>query len=94
MRRSLADVVAMFPPAVDVVATDGAQLGVIVKYPRYHLKIYDGKDGGYKVLGYWYGRITPLFVHEVPAIRIKEYAAVFRPNCIPVEFPYATVGVL
>lgn len=62
-----------------VVRTTGTQEGIIVKFQKYYLKIYNGVQGNtYTVQGYKYNDQTPMFTDFVKPDDMRQYAQRFR----------------
>jgi hypothetical protein len=78
MVTSKDDLYKMFPLQCTTVPTDGIQVGVILKFKTFYLKIYDDKKSdSYIIQGFRYHEHNPVFVDKIPSYKILDFAKQF-----------------
>ena len=72
------DLHEIFPLPCISVPTSGNQLGMILRFKTFYLKIYDHlTEDSYVVQGYRYHEQNPVFEKNIPEFRIREFASQF-----------------
>ena len=61
------------------VPTSGTQLGMILRFRTFYLKIYDTDEyeDVYNIKGFRYNETNPVFEENVPGFRMREFASQF-----------------
>ena len=95
----------MFPLPSSTFLTQGNQLGVIIRFKTFYLKIYDHHtEDVYIVQGFRYHEQKHVFEEKVSWFRLREFASQFTkedylisrqepcedPNCIILEYQMTT----
>jgi len=68
----------MFPLPSTSYQTSGTQLGVILRFKTFYLKIYDDDvEDSYIIHGYRYKESIPVFVKNISWFKLREFANQF-----------------
>jgi len=72
------DLQELFPLPSETIPTRGTQLGTIIKFKTFYLKIYDDqREDAYIVQGFRYHEQIPVFKESVPGFQMRKFASQF-----------------
>ena len=77
----------LFPLPSTLVPTRGTQLGIILRFRTFYLKIYDAdKENAYLIQGFRYHEQTPVFRENVASFQIRKFASQFTQEDYLIRF--------
>jgi len=76
----------LFPLPSISFPTSGTQIGIILRFKTFYLKVYDGEEDSYIIHGCRYNEQLPVFKKNVSVIQMKEFASQFTKEDYLIRF--------